>query len=129
MTAVMRGHMLGLGNNKEAFAMESFLTLVIAVGGIATGIGAIWAALADRRQGQISERQAQLTEQSLAQTDRSLAEQVQSLREQNERSRRQWAAPQNLANLLMRYPNGFGFYYSRSYRAAIVRGAVATFSA
>jgi hypothetical protein len=64
--------MLGLGNNKEAFAMESFLTLVIAVGGIATGIGAIWAALADRRQGQISERQAQLTEQSLAKPNAAL---------------------------------------------------------
>jgi hypothetical protein len=50
------------------FAMDTFLTLVIALGGIATGIGAIWAALASRRQ-------AQLTEQSLAQTERSLAEQ------------------------------------------------------
>jgi hypothetical protein len=67
--------------------MDTFLTLVIALGGIATGIGAIWAALAARRQGQVSERQAQLTEQSLAQTERSLAEQVQSLREQNERAR------------------------------------------
>ena len=53
--------------------MESLLTLTIAVGGIATGIGAIWAALLARRQ-------AQLTEHSLAQTERSLAE-------QNERSR------------------------------------------
>jgi hypothetical protein len=61
--------------------METFLTLLIALGGIATGIGAIWAALAARRQGQISERQAQLTERSLAQTERSLAE-------QNERARR-----------------------------------------
>src|SRR5215210_981204 len=92
--------------------MDTFLTLVIAVGGIATGIGAIWAAVAARRQAQISERQAQLTErslaeqsqafqeqtevarrqtqlteQSLAQTERSLAEQVQSLREQNEQAR------------------------------------------
>ena len=53
--------------------MEEFLTLAIAVGGIATGIGAIWAALVARRQ-------AQVTERSLAQTERSLAE-------QNERSR------------------------------------------
>jgi hypothetical protein len=53
--------------------METLLTLTIAVGGIATGIGAIWAALAARRQ-------AQITERSLAQTERSLAE-------QNERSR------------------------------------------
>jgi hypothetical protein len=67
--------------------MDTLLTLVIALGGIATGIGAIWAALAARRQAQISERQAQLTEQSLAQTERSLTEQVKSLRQQNERSR------------------------------------------
>ncbi len=67
--------------------METFLTLVIELGGIATGIGAIWAALAARRQGQVSERQVQLTEQSLAQTERSLAEQGQILREQNERAR------------------------------------------
>jgi hypothetical protein len=53
--------------------MESFLTLVIAVGGISTGIGAIWAAVVARRQ-------ARVTERSLAQTERSLAE-------QNERSR------------------------------------------
>src|SRR5215203_5322834 len=53
--------------------MESLRTLTIAVGSIATGIGAIWAALLARRQ-------AQLTEHSLAQTERSLAE-------QNERSR------------------------------------------
>jgi len=67
--------------------MDTFLTLIIALGGIATGIGAIWAAFAARRQGQIGERQAQLTEQSLAQTERSLAEQAQILREQNERAR------------------------------------------
>jgi hypothetical protein len=60
--------------------MDTLLTLVIAVGGIATGIGAIWAAVAARRQ-------AQLTERSLTQTERSLAEQVQTLREQNERAR------------------------------------------
>ena len=53
--------------------MDTFLTLVIALGGIATGIGAIWAAMAARRQ-------AQVTERSLAQTERSLAE-------QNERAR------------------------------------------
>jgi hypothetical protein len=67
--------------------VDTFLTLVIALGGIATGIGAIWAAWAARRQGQVTERQAQLTEQSLAQTERSLAEQAQILREQNERAR------------------------------------------
>ena len=53
--------------------MDTFLTLVIALGGISTGIGAIWAALVARRQ-------AQVTEQSLAQTERNLSE-------QNERSR------------------------------------------
>jgi hypothetical protein len=53
--------------------METLLTLTIAVSGIVTGIGAIWAALVARRQ-------AQVTERSLAQTERSLVE-------QNERSR------------------------------------------
>jgi hypothetical protein len=53
--------------------METLLTLVIALGGIATGIGAIWTAVVTRRQ-------ARATEQSLA-------EQSQSLREQNERAR------------------------------------------
>ena len=67
--------------------MDTILTLVIALGGIATGIGAIWAAWAARRQGQVTERQAQLTEQSLAQTERSLTEQAQILRDQNERAR------------------------------------------
>ena len=62
--------------------MESFLTLVIAVGGIATGIGAIWAALVARRQ-------AQVTERSLAEQQQSLAEQRQFLKEQNEIARRQ----------------------------------------
>jgi hypothetical protein len=78
--------------------MDTLLTLVIAVGGIATGIGAIWAAMLARHQAQLTERslseqrqflkeqneiaksQAQLTGQSLAQTERSLAE-------QNERAR------------------------------------------
>ncbi len=53
--------------------METLLTLTIAVSGIVTGIGAIWAAVVARRQ-------AQVTERSLAQTERSLVE-------QNERSR------------------------------------------
>jgi len=90
--------MLGFGKRKEAFARETFLTLLIAVGGIATGIGAIWAALAARRQAQVSERQAQLTEKSLTEQRQSFQEQTeiarrqaqlteQSLAEQNERSR------------------------------------------
>jgi hypothetical protein len=53
--------------------LDTLLTLVIALGGIATGIGAIWAALAARRQ-------AQLTERSLAQNERSLSEQNERLR-------------------------------------------------
>jgi hypothetical protein len=61
------------GTTRRPFAVDTPLTLVIALGGIATGIGAIWAALLARRQ-------AQVTQQSLAQTERSLAE-------QNERSR------------------------------------------
>jgi hypothetical protein len=55
--------------------VDTFLTLVIALGGIATGIGAIWAALAARRQAQL--------------TERSLAEQRQSFQEQTEVARRQ----------------------------------------
>ena len=53
--------------------MEPLLTLVIALGGIATGIGAIWTAV--------------VTRQLARETERSLAEQSQSLREQNERAR------------------------------------------
>jgi hypothetical protein len=45
--------------------VDTFLTLVIALGGIATGIGAIWAAMAARRQARVTERQAQVTERSL----------------------------------------------------------------
>ena len=85
--------------------MDTFLTLVIALGGIATGIGAIWAAMLARRQldeqrrflaeqteiarrqAQVSERQAQATEQSLALTERSLGEQNERAREENERAR------------------------------------------
>jgi hypothetical protein len=71
--------------------MDTFLTLVIALGGIATGIGAIWTAMLARRQ-------SQLTEQSLAEQRRSFQEQTEiasrqaqlterSLEEQNERAR------------------------------------------
>ena len=71
--------------------MDTLLTLVIALGGIATGIGALWAALVARRQAQLTERsfkeqneiarsQARLTEQSLAQTESSLAEHNERLR-------------------------------------------------
>jgi hypothetical protein len=60
--------------------MEPLLTLVIALGGIATGIGAIWTAVVTRHL-------ARATERSVAQTEQSLAEQSQNLREQNERAR------------------------------------------
>jgi hypothetical protein len=53
--------------------MEPLLTLVIALGGIATGIGAIWTAVVTRHL-------ARATEQSVA-------EQTQYLHEQNERTR------------------------------------------
>jgi len=53
--------------------MEPLLTLVIAVGGIATGIGAIWTAVVTRHLARA--------------TQESLAEQSQSLHEQNERAR------------------------------------------
>jgi|SRR5215211_3976880 len=89
--------------------MDTLLTLVIAVGGIATGIGAIWTAMLGRRQlneqrqflkeqNEIARRQAQLTDQSLTEQRQSFQEQTeiarrqaqpteQSLTEQNERSR------------------------------------------
>jgi len=85
--------------------VDTFLTLVIALGGIATGIGAIWAAMLARRQ-------ARLTERSLAQTERSLAEQVQILREQNEQARFHLEAD-ILLRVYDRYVNPF-FLSSRS---------------
>jgi hypothetical protein len=113
---------------------DTFLTLVIALGGIATGIGAIWAALAARRQGQVSERQAQLTEQSLAEqrqflkeqneiarhqtqlTEQSLAQTERSLSKQNERLRL------NLAlDLLTRLQDRFESPHFRSSRRAAAK--------
>jgi hypothetical protein len=61
--------------------MDTFLTLIIALGGIATGIGAIWTAALARRQ---------------------LSEQRQFLREQNERARLNLAV-----DLLFRYSERF----------------------
>jgi hypothetical protein len=60
--------------------MDTFLTLVIALGGITTGIGAIWAAMLARRQGRV-------TEQSLREQLKSFQEQNKSFQEQNERAR------------------------------------------
>jgi len=53
--------------------MDMLLALVIAVGGIATGIGAIWTAVVTRHLARA--------------TERSVAEQSRYLREQNERAR------------------------------------------
>ncbi len=61
--------------------MDTFLTLVIALGGIATGIGAIWTAMLARRQ---------------------LDEQRQFLKEQNERARLNLTV-----DLLFRYSERF----------------------
>jgi hypothetical protein len=41
--------LLAWGTTRRPLAMDTFLTLVIALGGIATGIGAIWAAILARR--------------------------------------------------------------------------------
>jgi hypothetical protein len=99
--------MLGLwGTTRRFFTMDTFLTLVIALGGIATGIGAIWAALAARRQ-------AQLTEQSLAEQREAFQEQTEisrrqaqlterSLTEQSERARLNMAV-----DLIFRYAGRF----------------------
>ena len=76
MTVVVPWHILPLERRRtgrDRGTVDTFLTLVIAVGGIATGVGAIWAALLARRQAQVTERSLTLTERSLA--------------EQNERSR------------------------------------------
>jgi hypothetical protein len=53
--------------------METFLTLSLALGGIATGIGAIWTAVVTRRL--------------VRSTEHGIAEQSRSLAEQNERAR------------------------------------------
>ena len=104
--------------------MDTLLTLVIAVGGIATGIGAIWTAMLARRQldeqrrfleeqNEISRRQAQLTEQSLAEQREAFQEQTdvsrrqaqlteQSLTEQSERARLTMAV-----DLIFRYAGRF----------------------
>jgi hypothetical protein len=78
--------------------VDTLFTLVIAVGGIATGIGAIWAAMLARRQTQL--------------TERSFAEQVQILREQNEQARFHLEAD-ILLRVYDRYVNPF-FLSSRS---------------
>jgi hypothetical protein len=76
--------MLDFRRKRSRLAMDTFLTLVIAVGGIATGIGAIWTAMVARRQ--LSEQRSFLEEQNeIARSQAQLTE--QSLTEQNERAR------------------------------------------
>jgi hypothetical protein len=48
--------LLFLEKNREVLRMDTLLTLVVALGGIVTGMGAIWAALVARRQAQVTER-------------------------------------------------------------------------
>jgi hypothetical protein len=67
--------MLTSGRIRRHFEMDTLLTLVIALGGIATGIGAIWTAMVTRHLARA--------------TERSIAEQSESFREQNERAREQ----------------------------------------
>ena len=75
--------------------MDTLLTLVIAIGGIATGVGAIWAAMLARRQARVTER---------------------SLTEQNERARL------NLEfDLLIRMEDRFESPHFRSRRRAAAR--------
>jgi hypothetical protein len=77
LTVVVPWHILPSkkGERGDAEVVDTFLTLVIALGGIATGIGAIWMAVAARHQAQL--------------TERSLTEQRQFLKEQTEIARRQ----------------------------------------
>jgi hypothetical protein len=91
---------------RRYLALDTVLTLIIAVGGIATGIGAIWTAMLARRQ--LSEQRRFLEEQNeIARsqtrlTERSLTEQGQSLQAQNERARLDLGV-----NLLFRYADRF----------------------
>jgi Domain of unknown function (DUF4760) len=111
--------MLGLKENKEAYAIDTFITLVIALGGIATGIGAIWAAMLARRQAQLTERslaeqrqflkeqneiarnQAQLTERSLTEQHQSFQEQTEIARHQAEVTERSFAEQNKRARLAL----------------------------
>jgi hypothetical protein len=57
LTAAALTPMLDFGTKRSDIAMDTFLTLVIALGGIATGIGAIWTAMLTRRHlGEQNER-------------------------------------------------------------------------
>ena len=60
--------------------MEPLLTLLIAPGGIATGIGASWTAMVTRNL-------ARATERSLAEQSESFRKQNEHAREQNKRAR------------------------------------------
>jgi hypothetical protein len=71
--------------------MEGYLTLVIAVGGVATGVGAIWTALVARRQlaeqGELLRDQGALANRQTLATEAALVEQRRSFEAQNERAR------------------------------------------
>jgi hypothetical protein len=71
--------------------MELYLTLVIALGGIATGIGAICTATVARRQSnqqrQFLQEQAATAQRQTQLAEEGLGEQRRSLEEQNERAR------------------------------------------
>jgi len=59
LTVVVPWHILPLERRRTGRyrgTVETFLTLVIALGGIATGIGAIWTAMLARRQARVTER-------------------------------------------------------------------------
>ena len=93
--------------------MEQFLTLIIALGGIATGIGAIWTAVVARRQ--LNEQRQFLKEQTeIARRHMQVTE--KSSAEQNERARL------NLEfDLLIRMEDRFESSHFRSRRRAAAR--------
>jgi hypothetical protein len=85
--------MLGFGKEREGPSrnVDTFLTLVIALGGIATGIGAIWTAMLARRQldeqRRFLEEQLEIARRQAQATEQSLGEQNERAREENERAR------------------------------------------
>jgi hypothetical protein len=90
--------MLALRRKPRRFfaSVDTVLTLVIALGGIATGIGAIWAAVLARRQ-------AQLTERSLEEQRRFLEEQNQIARNQAQVTERSFAEQNERARLSLAF--------------------------
>jgi hypothetical protein len=68
LTVVVPWHILPCSEGEwgGGTIVDTFLTLVIALGGIATGMGAIWAAVLARRQAQVTERSLSLSERGFA---------------------------------------------------------------